>query len=177
MSRLLVVVDMQNDFVTGALGSPEAQAVVPLVARKVREAEEGTLIVLTQDTHGQGYLRTQEGLFLPVPHCIEGTWGQGVCPDVQVAAGTRAVRLHKSAFASVHLVELVRAELARHPVEQIELCGVCTDICVVSNALLLKAHFPEILLAVDGGCCAGTSPEAHQAALTVLRSCQVSVSN
>lgn len=161
--RLLVVVDMQRDFVDGALGSEAARKIVPAVQALVAEADE---VVYTQDTHEENYLDMHEGKFLPVPHCIRGTEGHEILPEV-FRAGARV--FEKSTFGS--------ASLAGYAVwyGEITLCGVCTDICVVSNALLIRAFAPEASVRVVAGACAGTSPEAHQAALLTMKSCQIEI--
>ncbi len=170
MKKFLIVVDMQKDFVDGALGTLEAQAIVEKVAEKIR-SWDGALIV-TLDTHGPGYMQTREGRFLPVPHCISGTPGHAL--DSRIAAaleGRQATVVEKPTFGSVRLPELVAGA------DYVELVGLCTDICVVSNALLLKAQYPEMDMAVDAACCAGVTPDSHNAALTTMRMCQVQIIN
>ena len=178
---VLIVVDMQRDFITGALGSAEAAAIVPAVCARIRQAREaGTRVLFTLDTHEADYLDTREGRLLPVPHCIRGTEGWALHPDIARACAPGMISFEKPTFGSVQLSHYV----ARLAGEQgasdghgmtIELCGVCTDICVVSNALLLKAALPETDLVVDSALCAGVTPEKHEAALETLRSCQVEV--
>lgn len=171
MKKLLVVVDMQNDFVSGALGTEGARSVVSAAeALIVREKRAGAEIVFTQDTHGGDYLKTSEGRLLPVPHCMKGTEGWEIVPRLKLlAAGEK--RFEKSTFASISLAEYARdGEYA-----EIALCGVCTDICVVSNAILLKAYCPEATVRVISAACAGTTPENHNAALLTMRSCQIFV--
>jgi len=173
MKRFLIVVDMQKDFVDGALGTKEAVAIVPHVAERIR-AFEGTIIA-TLDTHTEDYMNTAEGRKLPVPHCIRGTEGWQL--DRQVAAaleGKYPVLLEKPTFGSVKLPELVK-ELAGDEDFTIELLGLCTDICVVSNALLLKAHYPEKAISVDAAGCAGVTVDSHKAALTTMGFCQIDV--
>lgn len=171
-SKVLIVVDMQKDFVTGALGSKEAQEILPGVAEKVR-AFEGE-IIFTMDTHGENYLETQEGRRLPVKHCLAGTAGWEL---EEVLGGLAAERnasfYEKGTFGSLELAE--RLKERQESIESIELVGVCTDICVVSNALLLKAYMPETPICVDSACCAGVTPEKHEAALETMRSCQIEV--
>lgn len=172
MDRYLIVVDMQNDFVTGALGTPEAQAIVPAVAARAQAAlADGCALVFTQDTHEADYLDTSEGRHLPYPHCVEGTDGWRLHPALE---GMEGLRLLKPTFGAVALVELL-AETARDGGANLDLalCGVCTDICVVSNALLLRAHFPEATIRLYPEACAGTTPARHQAALEVMQSCQI----
>jgi len=170
MKKYLLVIDMQKDFVDGSLGTAEAQAIVPAVAEKIRGFEGE--VIFTQDTHGENYMETQEGKFLPVLHCIKGTPGHEVVPELQEFLADAKVFL-KGTFGSVDLAAYLskRAE----EIESIELIGLCTDICVVSNALLLKAAMPEKPLFVDASCCAGVTPEKHAAALETMRSCQITV--
>ena len=176
MKKLLVVVDMQNDFIDGALGTKEAQAIVPNVVKKIVEWDGD--IVCTLDTHGEDYLNTREGKKLPVPHCIEGTDGHSINEEIKTvlfdkAAGTEMSlsTLQKRTFGSTALPEIIRDA----GIDYIELVGLCTDICVVSNAMLLKANYPEMEIAVDSSCCAGVTPETHEAALTTMRMCQIEV--
>lgn len=172
---ILIVVDMQNDFVTGALGTPEAERIVPLVAGRVEEGiARGEEILFTRDTHGPDYLATQEGKKLPVPHCIRGTEGWEIIPRLRPDTAGRNV-IDKPTFASRALgEELVRLNDAG-PVRKITLIGVCTDICVLSNALLAKAFLPEAEIVVEAGCCAGVTPESHRTALEAMKACQITV--
>lgn len=173
MKKYLIVVDMQKDFVDGALGTAEAAAIVPAVADKIR-AFEGKLFV-TYDTHTADYMNTAEGRKLPVPHCIRGTAGWELNGEVAAALeGKDFDTVEKPTFGSTALPELVRKDAGEEDFT-IELIGLCTDICVVSNALLLKANFPEKAIAVDAACCAGVTPETHQAALATMRCCQIDV--
>ena len=175
MKHILIVVDMQKDFVDGALGTPEAQAIVGRVCERIR-THSGALIV-TYDTHPEHYMQTNEGSHLPVPHCIKGTDGWRL--DARVANaldGRDYTAVEKPTFGSVALPSLVR-ELAGDEAFDIELIGLCTDICVISNALLLKAHFPEAEIFVDASACAGVSPETHAAALTTMGCCQIQIKN
>lgn len=174
MGHILVVVDMQNDFISGALGTEEARAIVPKVVEKVK-GHNGKLC-LTMDTHGPDYLSTQEGEFLPVEHCIKGTWGHRICGELmELEAVKNAAVFEKTTFGSRKLAEALLAEHREEPVHEIELAGLCTDICVVSNALLVKAYLPEVRIAVDTACCAGVTPEKHASALETMRSCQIEV--
>lgn len=173
MENVLIVVDMQNDFVNGALGSEEAAAVVGSVASKIREFD-GRIFV-TLDTHLQNYLDTQEGKHLPVPHCIRLTDGWLLNGEVFLAlSGKRYETIEKDTFASIKLAKKLR-KLNGEGEMRIELVGLCTDICVVSNALLLKAYLPEAEICVDAGCCAGVTPETHRAALETMKMCQIHV--
>ena len=176
MPQYLVVIDMQNDFVTGSLGTVEAQAIVPNVVCHVREAIDAKQTVLfTQDTHQDAtYLQTTEGAHLPIKHTLLGTEGWQIIPQLLPYA-THTVT--KPTFGSVRLVEMLR-EASQAPDGKdlnIALCGVCTDICVVSNALLLRAHFPEATLRAYRDACAGSTPEKHDAALAVMQSCHVDI--
>ena len=173
MKKILVVVDMQKDFVDGALGSKEAVAILPAVVKKIRDFDGD--IFVTLDTHGADYMETAEGRKLPVPHCIKGTDGWELDKDVRAAlAGKSYTPVEKRTFGSVDLPGLI-GQAAGGAAFSVEVIGLCTDICVVSNALLLKAHFPEAAIAVDAACCAGVTPEKHEAALETMRSCQIDV--
>jgi nicotinamidase-related amidase len=173
MKRFLVVVDMQNDFVDGALGSAEAAAIVPAAVRKI-EAFEGEIFV-TFDTHFENYLSTAEGKKLPVPHCVKGTPGWELNGEIAAALeGKRYTPVEKRTFGAADLPGLI-GEAAAGEGFSVELIGLCTDICVISNALLLKAFFPEAPIAADAACCAGVTPELHVAALKTMRSCQIDV--
>lgn len=173
MKNFLIVVDMQKDFVDGALGSKEAIAVVPAVAKKIC-AFDGDIFV-TYDTHFENYMDTAEGKKLPVSHCIKGTDGWELNNDVKNAlAGKKFTPVEKTTFGSVDLPALI-AKAAGDEAFTVEIIGLCTDICVVSNALILKANFPEAPIIVDAACCAGVTPEKHEAALETMRSCQIDV--
>ena len=177
----LIVVDMQNDFVSGALGTPEARAVVPAVAGRLAEAAaRGEEILFTRDTHGEDYLDTQEGRNLPVPHCVRGTEGWEIVPQLaEYTAGRTPI--DKPAFGSRYLGAILKAQdedlrkQGKPGVERVTLIGLCTDICVISNALLVKAFLPEAVVAVDAACCAGVTPQSHQNALAAMEACQIVV--
>ena len=175
MKKILIVVDMQNDFIDGSLGTPEAEAIVDNVVAKMGEYTKDCIYV-TRDTHQDDYLMTQEGEKLPVVHCIEGTHGWEINDKVKAAMGS-AVVMNKPTFGSLQLADMMMMEFLGHelPECEIELVGLCTDICVVSNALILKARFPEVKISVDSSCCAGVTPESHEAALTTMRMCQIEV--
>ena len=177
MKQLLVVVDMQVDFVTGALGTTEAKAIVENVVKKVEEAKAmGKTVVFTLDTHGENYMETQEGKYLPVAHCIRGTEGWELIPELEEMKDSRKAQcFDKPAFGSVALAEALKAMYEAGELEAVELVGLCTDICVVSNALLIKAFMPELPVSVDASCCAGVTPEKHAAALETMRSCQIQI--
>lgn len=170
MRKILIVIDMQNDFIDGSLGTAQAQAIVPAVLRKIRSypAED---IFATRDTHPADYLNTQEGKYLPVAHCIEGTDGWQIRPEIAELIPEGHI-FNKPTFGSVQLAKAMKQISASEDME-IELVGLCTDICVISNALLLKAVMPEIRISVDPACCAGVTPQKHQAALETMRSCQI----
>lgn len=173
MKKILIVVDMQKDFVDGALGSPEAQAIVGNVVNKIDKFDGD--IIATYDTHSENYMETQEGKNLPVPHCIKGTDGWKLDSRVQSALDKREYKtIEKPTFGSTELVEYIKANYNPQEIE-IELIGLCTDICVVSNALLMKASFLETKVSVDASCCAGVTPDSHNAALTTMKMCQVNV--
>lgn len=168
MKRILVVTDLQTDFVDGALGTKEAQAIIPAVCEKIQNFDGE--VVFTMDTHTSQYPETQEGKKLPVPHCIRGTDGWQLDSRVQpLSEGCRIIE--KPAFGSVELAKYV----ADGGFDEIEVIGLCTDICVISNAMLLKAFLPEAPITVESACCAGVTPESHQKALDVMRSCQITV--
>lgn len=173
MKRFLIVVDMQKDFVDGALGTAEAVAVVPAVVRKI-ETFDGEIFA-TFDTHDEGYMQSSEGRHLPVPHCIRMTDGWQLDASVAAALEQRGyTAVEKPTFGSVDLPRRI-ADAAAGEDFTLEIIGLCTDICVVSNALLLKASFPEAEIRVDAACCAGVTPAKHEAALETMRSCQIEV--
>lgn len=174
MQKILVVIDMQNDFIDGSLGTKEAQNIVPCVAEKIAQYKSSNVIA-TRDTHEENYLETQEGKYLPVKHCIRGTRGWEF-PQSLKALLSEAKVYDKPSFGSVQLAGDLSERNKREPVE-LELVGLCTDICVVSNALLLKAYMPEVKISVDASCCAGVTPGKHAAALETMRSCQIQVYN
>lgn len=169
--KLLVVVDMQKDFVDGSLGTPEAQAIVDSVVKKVStEKAAGTDLIFTLDTHETNYLETAEGKHLPVEHCIRGTEGWMLIPELRsLAEGCKIVE--KPTFGSTKLAHLA----ASNRYDSIELIGLCTDICVISNALLLKAAVPETPISVDASCCAGVTPASHENALSAMNMCQITI--
>lgn len=172
MSKYLLVIDMQNDFIDGALGTPEAVAITSGVAEYAANFD-GT-VVFTRDTHAENYLETQEGKNLPVPHCIKGTDGWQLAPAIQEVCDKLDSKIfNKPTFGSVELAAWLVEQNAAEPIESIELCGLCTDICVVSNALLIKANLPEVPMSVKEGLCAGVTPASHEAALATMASCQV----
>ena len=183
--KLLVIVDMQNDFIDGTLGSDAAQAIVPNVVKKIEEADKDTLIIFTQDTHFEDYDDTLEGKMLPIKHChfntegwlingfIREAWAENdttLIHDPEFRYGNTII---KTTFGSTQLMNFLTRE--GHNFEEIEFCGLESDICVISNVLMARAALPDMPITVDSSCCAGTTPEAHNAALTVMRSCQINV--
>ncbi len=169
MKKLLVVIDMQNDFVTGTLGSKDAENIVSNVQAKVKEYKENNYsIIFTRDTHFENYLETQEGRNLPVVHCVKGTEGHEVIKELDT---TGYEIIDKPSFGSLELSE----KIAIGEYDEVELCGLCTDICVVSNAIILKAKLPETKVSVDPKCCAGVTVESHNAAITTMKMCQVNI--
>ena len=173
MQDILIVVDMQNDFIDGALGTAEAVAIVPKVAEKVRDFK-GT-VIFTRDTHGESYMQTQEGRNLPVPHCIKGSRGWEVCPALEPLR--TGLTIDKPTFGSAELGKVLLELDAKEPVGSITLVGLCTDICVISNAMIAKAFLPEVPVTVDAACCAGVTPESHRNALNAMKMCQVRIEN
>jgi len=171
MRKLLIVVDMQNDFITGTLGTPQARQILPAVKAKIETYKQnGAAVLFTRDTHSADYLNTQEGRYLPVSHCVTGTEGHLIAAELPTAG---CDVLDKPNFGSLELAD----RAARGDYDEVELCGLCTDICVVSNALILKARLPETTVTVDARCCAGVTEESHQAALLTMKMCQVNVVN
>lgn len=168
----LVVIDMQNDFIDGAMGNAAAVAVVPHVAVKIAAYREmGAPIVFTRDTHGEDYLMTREGRNLPVVHCVKGTNGWQISSALDTSG---AVVVDKTTYGCLSLPETIAA---LDGVSGIEMVGVCTDVCVLSNAIILKAAFPEWPLVVDASCCAGVTPQSHKNALEAMKMCQITVVN
>lgn len=172
MRKILIVIDMQNDFIDGALGTPEALNIVEKVKAKIRSYDPADVIA-TMDTHEPDYLTTQEGRNLPVEHCIRGSKGWRIRDDIADLLSGAAI-YEKPTFGSTQLANDLKALAGQEEIE-IELVGLCTDICVVSNALLLKAAMPEVRITLDPDCCAGVTPEKHEAALETMRSCQIEI--
>ncbi|HHY28717.1 MAG TPA: cysteine hydrolase [Desulfitobacterium dehalogenans] len=168
--KVLIVVDMQNDFIDGTLGTKEAVKIVDTVKRKIDSyLAAGDTVIYTQDTHTEAYLQTQEGQKLPVEHCIKGTPGWEISQKVYVS-GCQVIE--KPSFGSIELAELIAG---MKEIQSIELIGLCTDICIISNAMILKAKMLEIPIVVDSSCCAGATPEGHQNALYAMKICQIEV--
>lgn len=169
MKKLLVVIDMQNDFIDGSLGTEEARKIVPAVKAKIEEyLKEEQEVVFTMDTHYDNYLETLEGKKLPVKHCQKETKGWEICPQLE---GFEGKRFEKPTFACVELTRYI----ADKEYDSIELVGLCTDICVISNALCIKAVFPGVPILVDSACCAGVTPESHENALKAMEMCQIEI--
>ncbi len=172
MREILLVIDMQNDFINGALGTSEAEAIVGRVAEEIRKYPTENVIA-TRDTHTEDYLNTQEGRKLPVVHCVRGTPGWELHPEIAAALKGAAI-IDKPTFGSKELAEKLSL-LSEQDDLEVTLAGLCTDICVVSNALLIKAFLPETPVRVIADCCAGVTPESHQAALDTMRMCQIEI--
>lgn len=166
--KYLIVVDMQNDFTTGSLGSTHAAAIIPNVVEKVKRFDGP--IIFTRDTHGQDYMNTQEGRKLPVMHRVKDTAGWQICDELNPYVNQV---VDKVTFGSVELPHILST--SGDEIEEIELCGLCTDICVISNAMILKAAFPEVKITVDASCCAGVSIESHRTALDAMKAVQIEV--
>lgn len=180
--NVLIIVDMQNDFVDGALGTPEAVAIVPKVVEKIRNFDG--IFAVTKDTHEEGYLETQEGKSLPVIHCVSMTTGWDLAAPVLSALndsvtnrGTGFWTCLKPTFGSVELANWLAERNRESKIDEITLVGLCTDICVISNALLIKAFLPETKITVDASCCAGVTPESHKNALNAMKMCQINIEN
>lgn len=175
--KVLIVVDMQNDFIDGALGTKEAVEILPKVVEKIKNFDGQ--ILYTRDTHEENYMDTQEGKYLPVPHCVRGTSGWQLNPQIEALRSGGSV--DKPTFGSVELGKLLKEQEenlkadGKSGIESITLIGLCTDICVISNALLIKAFLPEIPIFVDAACCAGVTPESHKNALEAMKVCQIQV--
>lgn len=172
MKKILVVVDMQNDFITGSLGTLEAQNIVSSVREKISSYPR-SCVYATRDTHPEEYLETQEGKMLPIKHCIRGSHGWELEASIAPLIDEHNI-IEKGTFGSTDLAYVLSVLNKQNPIS-IELVGLCTDICVVSNALLFKSFMPEVPICVDARCCAGVSPASHQSALATLKMCQVSV--
>ena len=172
--KFLIVVDMQNDFIDGALGTKEAVAILPAVKTKIENFEGRVLF--TRDTHETDYLETQEGKNLPVEHCIKGTDGWQIRPELDALRKEEAV--DKPSFGSVALAQMLKAyDTYEEKIDEITLIGLCTDICVISNAMIIKAYLPETPIFVDAACCAGVTPESHERALDAMAICQITTFN
>lgn len=174
-NKILIVIDMQNDFVTDALANAEAQAITEKLAEKVKGyITQGIPVFFTRDTHGENYMETQEGHLLPVPHCLKGTEGWQII-DCLAEFSNEHNTLDKPTFGATALPAWLEENLGDDfgRLDEIEFCGVCTDICVISNAMLLKAAYPEMKITVDSSLCAGVTPESHNTALDAMKACQI----
>jgi nicotinamidase-related amidase len=176
MSKILVVIDMQNDFISGSLGTPEAQAMLPRLVDKIKNEADDTRFIFTKDTHSTNYLSTVEGKKLPIEHCIYGTEGWEIPGCLTEDFCYSPIVVEKPTFGSYQLINYLEDFMLDEHVDTIEFVGLCTDICVVSNVLMAKARFYNSCeIAVDSSCCAGVTPESHEAALQTMRMCQVNV--
>ena len=171
MEKAIIVIDMQNDFVYGPLGTEAAVEMLPRLVEKLDRAvkEKSADLIFTQDTHKEDYLSTQEGRNLPVKHCIKGTEGWQLIHDIMPFTKHAKAVIEKKAFGSTRLPSLIK------PYKEVEFVGVCTDVCIISNALLVKAFYPELLVSVDSKCCAGVTPESHKTALAAMKACQCKI--
>lgn len=160
--RISIIIDVQNDFIDGVLGTKEAKEMLPNLVDKLTNIQNE--YIFTQDTHKENYLETAEGKQLPIVHCVKNTFGWQIAPEIQPFIGKNQV-IEKAAFGSTRLPSLLKKY------DEVELCGLCTDICVISNALLIKAFYPDKTIIIDSKCCAGSTVEAHQAALLVMKKC------
>lgn len=173
--KTLIVVDMQKDFIDGVLGTKEAVSIVPNVKKKIAEyVERGDQIIFTRDTHFTNYLYTHEGKNLPVEHCLMGTGGWKIPSDIDIP-GCEHIDKHTFGWNMWDVVINKEGRMREREFEEIEIIGLCTDICVVSNALILRAYYPDIDITVDASCCAGVTPETHKAALDTMRCCQIKI--
>jgi len=180
--KILIIVDMQRDFIDGALGTPEAVAITANVVARIASSQN-ELILFTQDTHGEDYLSTPEGKKLPVIHCIEGTDGWQIDSTIKAAweshpntiidSSLNQNTFTKPVFGSVDLVSYLKSKQSE--IESIEILGLCTDICVVSNAIMIKNTLPHIDISVNAACCAGVTPQSHQEALNTMKMCQIDI--
>lgn len=168
--NVLVVVDMQNDFINGALGTTEAQAIVKNVVDKVKSFDGE--VVFTRDTHFENYIETNEGKNLPVPHCIKGSNGWLICKELEAFVTENTPVFDKTTFGSVELAQYLKTI---NNLQEVTLVGLCTDICVISNALLIKANMPEVIITVDEKCCAGVTPQSHTNAINAMKMCHINI--
>ena len=174
MRDILIVVDMQKDFIDGALGTAEAVAIVPSVVDKVRSFEGD--IIFTRDTHFENYADTQEGHNLPVLHCVRGTAGWEICKELKPFTGNAQI-VDKVTFGSMELGPLLQELHEEDAISSVTVVGLCTDICVISNVMIIKAFLPEVPVIVDAACCAGVTPDSHRTALDAMKMCQVQIVN
>ena len=173
---ILIAVDLQNDFITGALGNEQCAAAVENAAKYIRSfREKGGRIYATLDTHLENYLETREGKDLPVPHCIKGSRGHELTDEIKSALGEDYTPVEKNTFGSKDLPLIIKEDIGDGKIDSFILIGVCTDICVISNAMVLRAFFPEVPIRVAASCCGGVTPESHENALAAMKSCQIIV--
>lgn len=174
--KIVVVVDVQRDFVYGALGSVEAQTAMKDIIDRLMQIDANNKVIFTRDTHEENYLETQEGKNLPVPHCIYGTLGWQIADRIDnIPLSGQVQYVNKPIFGSYELIADIEDIRSEFDVDEVELFGFCTDICVISNALMIKSAFPELKVKVNAACCAGVTPAKHEAALEVMRSCQIEI--
>ena len=177
--ELLIMIDMQNDFTTGVLGNPQTAAIVSNVCKEIKDYKEKNSslpLIYTMDTHYDDYMDTQEGKNLPVPHCIEGTQGWELPEEIKDAlADVNTIMVKKHTFGGKNLIARIDLLMHDYQIDSIKLMGVCTDICVISNAMLIKAFFPEIPITVKRSCCAGVTPESEETAIKAMQSCQIKI--
>ena len=176
--KVLIVIDMQNDFTTGVLGNPQTAAVTANVVKKInefRKSEKDGRIIATLDTHTEDYMNTQEGKNLPVVHCVRGTDGWKLDERIEAVRAEGDIMVEKPAFGSAELPAVIRKAAGGKDIEEIEFIGVCTDICVISNAMIVKAAFPEVPIVINSECCAGVTPQSHENALSAMAVCQMKI--
>jgi nicotinamidase-related amidase len=175
-SKIVVIVDMQHDFINGALGTPEARSMMPRFIQQIKDDPADTYYIFTRDTHDDNYLNTMEGKYLPIKHCIINDYGWDIYSEFYDVFSNKPYIINKPTFGSLELMRFIREvfEDGRNTFE-IEFRGVCTDICVIANALLAKTYFPEVPISVNSKLCAGSTPEMHEAALKVMKSCQIEI--
>ncbi len=174
MSKYMVVVDMQNDFITGSLGTPEAQAILPKVIERIKEFPGS--VVFTMDTHDENYLETYEGKRLPIEHCIDGTEGWEMPAEIrEMQIERRGMLFRKNTFGSTQLGGFLQGVSRMAPIDEVIIVGLCTDICVLANAMMVRTALPDTPVTVDATCCAGSTPEAHRHALEAMKSCQIDI--
>lgn len=173
--NVLIAVDLQKDFIDGALGTAEAVAMLPAAQKRIAEFEGK--VIFTRDTHAEDYMTTREGGMLPVPHCIKGTDGWQIADCLQPYITAETEIIDKPTFGSAELGLRLAMLHQQEPIEHITLIGLCTDICVISNAMLIRAFLPEVPISIDAACCAGVSPETHNNALAAMSVCQMLIEN
>lgn len=172
MKKALVVIDMQNDFITGVLGNNECRAIVPEVVKRVNKAAEDNIdIIFSQDTHQENYLSTREGKKLPIPHCIQNTHGWEIIPELAEVKEQKGIVFEKETFGSRSMAGYIMEQ----GYDAVELIGVCTDICVISNAMTIRAFAPELEISINEACCAGVTPQSHQTAIEAMKACQINI--